>query len=135
MAFIGQTTIDFSQFPPNTVLQPVDCDASVYVGAWVRMTSLGIAVNALADSIVNSNVIGVCEAKLSATSCVVRFLGQTSDIFSGLDVTKEYFLSDTVAGDMTTTPPTASTHIVLKVGQPFSALSFVVLKGIRMERA
>lgn len=134
MSFIGQTTVDFSQFPPNTVLQPVSCDVSVYVGAWVRMTAFGIAVNAIADSIDNSNVIGVCEAKLSDTTCVIRFLGQTSNIFSGLDVSKEYFLSDSSEGEMTTVPPTMSAHVVLKIGQPFSETSFVVLKGIRMER-
>lgn len=135
MPFISQLTqTDFSV--PNSRIQNVDCDASVYVGAAVRMTALGVAVNALADTADNANVIGIVEEKQSATLCTVRFLGVTEgDIFVGLDVTKEYYLSDTVAGEITTTVPTLAGHIVLKLGQPFSATKFLVLKGIRIERA
>lgn len=135
MPFIGQTSLGFEAFPPNTVLDPVPCDPSVYVGAWVRMTTSGIAVNGLADSTDNSNIIGVAEQKLSITSCVIRFLGLTSDIYTGLDVTKEYLLSDSIPGGMDTVPPTASGHVILKLGQPFSSSAFVVLKGVRVVRA
>ena len=119
----------------NVVLTDVDCEASVYVGAAVIMQSSGIAKNALADSLANSNVIGIVESKSSTTKCDIRVMGRTGDILTGLDVTKEYFLSDTVAGGLSTSIPTTSGHVVIRVGQPFSATSFVVIKGQRVERA
>lgn len=119
----------------NVVLTNVDCEASVYVGAAVIMQSSGVAKNAIADSLANSNVIGIVESKASSVLCNIRVLGTTASIFAGLDVTKEYFLSDTVAGALTTTIPTTSGHVMLKLGQPFSATEFMVLKGQRVVRA
>jgi len=119
----------------NVILTNVDCEATVFVGAAVIMQSGGIAKNAIADSLANSNVIGIVESKSSSILCNIRVLGTTSAIYTGLDVTKEYFLSDTVAGELVTTVPTTSGHVVLKLGQPFSATDFVVLKGQRTVRA
>lgn len=118
----------------NVVLTNVPCDASVFVGAVVRMNT-GVAYNALADSADNSNMIGIAERKATSTLCDVRVLGVVSyDIYSGLDETKEYYLSDVTPGLITTTIPIAPGHIVLKVGQPYSTERMLVLKGIRMER-
>ena len=118
----------------EVVLYNVPCDPTVYVKAAVKMIG-GTAFNALADSLANSNVIGVVESKPSSTLCNIRVLGVSPGIFSGLDETKEYFLSDTVDGEITTTVPTASGHIILRVGQPFSGTKLLVLKGVRIERA
>ena len=124
------------QAAANVVLLNVDCDITVYVGAAVKMDIAGKAFNALADSFANSNVIGIVEAKPSTVKCHIRVLGVTSGhIFAALDPTKEYFLSATVAGGITSTPPTGSGEIVLNLGQPFSATQFLVNKKIRMERA
>ncbi len=113
----------------NIVLPDVPCEASVYVKAAVIMQVSGIAKNAIADSLSNSNVIGIVEAKGDLSHCDIRVLGITADIFSGLDVTKEYYLSDGVAGAITNIPPTASGSVLLKLGQPFSADEFLVSKG------
>ena len=43
----------------STILKNIDCDASVYVGSFVRINTSGIAVNAIADTYENSNVIGL----------------------------------------------------------------------------
>ena len=118
----------------NVVLLNVPCNSSVYVGAAVRMTSGGTAVNAQADSIANSNVIGVVEAKPSTNTCNIRVMGVSDAVFSGLDVTKEYYLSDAVAGQISTTIPTASGSVVLRVGQPFSATEFLMNKGQQVVR-
>lgn len=135
MAFIGQTSL-LDTSAANTRIQNVTCDATVYIGAAVRMNSSGVAINAIANSFDNSNVIGIVEEKASSTICTIRFLGVTLEgIYSGLDTTKEYFLSAITPGEITTTIPTASGHVVLKVGQPFSSSRFLVLKGQRMERA
>lgn len=118
----------------NVVLIDVPCEASVFIGAAVVVNGAGIARNAIADSLTNSNVLGIVESKASTTQCNIRLLGATSAIFTGLDVTKEYFLSDSIAGGLQTTIPTASGMIVLKLGQPLSDEEFVVLKGQRTVR-
>ena len=119
----------------NVLLSNVPCATAVYVGAAVRMDGTGTAQNAIATSAANSNIIGIVESKSSSTVCSIRVLGVSEGLFTGLDVTKEYYLSDTVAGDITTTVPTASGSIILKVGQPYSATDFLVLKGTRTVRA
>lgn len=118
----------------NVVLTDVPCNSSVYVGAAVRMTSGGTAVNAQGNSISNANVIGIVEEKSSTTICNIRVLGVSSSIFSGLDVTKEYYLSDSIAGLITTTIPTASGSVMLKLGQPFSSTEFLIIKGQQVVR-
>lgn len=119
---------------PNVVLTDVPCNAAVAVGDWVRLDGTSTCQKAIADSEANSNVLGVVEEKASAVLCTVRVLGVSSGIFAGLDVAQEYFLSASTAGAMTTTPPSASGEILLKLGQPFSATEFLVLKGMRIER-
>jgi hypothetical protein len=133
MAFIGQTSFPVSA-RDATKLEGITCEATAEIGHWVRMSG-GIAVRALADSFNNSNIIGVIEAKSNSTTCTIRFLGETDSIFSGLDETKEYYLSDVNPGEMTTAVPTTSGHIILKVGQPVTTTEFLVLKGIRIQRA
>lgn len=118
----------------NVVLLNVTCLSSVYVGAAVRMTSGGTAVNAQADALANANVIGIVEGKPTSTTCNIRVMGVSDAIFAGLDVTKEYYLSDAVAGQLTTTIPTASGSVVLKLGQPFSATEFLMNKGQQVVR-
>lgn len=119
----------------GVLLLNVTCDASVYVNACVRMDALGVAYNALADSEANSNMIGVAVEKPTATTCHIRVNGVTPAIYAGLDPTLEYYLSDTVAGEITTTIPVLSGHVVLRVGQPFSATRLFVNKGNRFVRA
>ena len=116
------------------ILENVPCDSTVYVGAAVYLNGAGIAHNGLADDEATSNIIGIVISKASSLLCTIRVLGVTPAIFAGLDVTKEYFLSDTVAGEITTTVPTNSGHVVLKLGQPFSTDKFVVIKSTRMVR-
>lgn len=134
MAFIQSTSLAFDQFPANSVIQPVECATSVSAGTWVYMDNSGIAQLALATTSASSNVIGICEAKLSVSSAVIRFHGLSTYVFAGLDTTKEYFLSAVTAGAMDITVPTNPGQIVLRLGQPLSATSFVVNKGLRMER-
>ena len=117
----------------NVFITNVACHSSVYVGAIVRMSST-TAVNALADTEGNSNMIGICETKLSTNVCNIRVLGVSGELYSSLDVTKEYYLSDSVAGGITTSIPTTSGHIVLKIGQPYTDKKLLVLKGQRSVR-
>ena len=88
------------------------------------MNSSGVALRAQADVIGNSNVIGFIESKSDSTTCNIRVLGVSEEIFTGLDVTKEYYLSAVTPGLITTAIPTGSGNVVLKMGQPFSDKSF-----------
>ena len=129
MARIGQTSI-FQE-----LLEEVVCEASVAIGDWIYLNSSNIGVSALADSEANSHIIGLVEDKPSATRATVRTHGISSELFTGLDVTKDYFLDESTAGAMTITPPTGSNEVVLRVGRPFSDKRFWVQMGIRMVRA
>ena len=134
MTFISQTIRASST--PDIVIPDTPCDPSVTVGDWVIMVS-GVAQKALADSLDNSNVIGLVESKNGSTSVNIRVLGVSAPIFVGLDESKEYYLSDSVAGTMApqNLVPTASGSVIIKLGQPYSPQRFLVLKGIRMQRS
>jgi hypothetical protein len=120
----------------NVLLTNQLCHTSVYVGSAVYIDSVTFELkNGLADAADTSNILGVVEAKTSSTRCNVRLLGATGSIFVGLDVTKEYYLSDTIAGLVQDTAPTLSGHYMLKLGQPLSTTAFLVLKGQRIRRA
>ena len=114
----------------NIILLNVPCDASVIITDAVRMSS-GLAVKAQADSVANANLIGIVQAKSSPTLCDIRVTGVSPTIFSGLDETKEYFLSAVTAGTIVDTPDSAGAgQVVLRVGQPFGLDQFLVNKGI-----
>lgn len=97
----------------------------------------GIAIKAQADSLDNSNTIGLVESKGTSVIANIRVLGLTPEIFTGLDESKEYFLDAATAGAMVPqgSHPTAAGHVILKVGQPFSSTQFLVLKGTRIVRS
>ena len=117
----------------GTVLLNVPCESNVAVGDAVRMLATGIARRAIADSVTNSNVLGIAIKKVTATICNVRVAGITEEIYTGLDVTAEYFLSESVDGGITTTPPTGAGEINLTIGQPFSDKRLFVARGRRIE--
>lgn len=129
-----QATYALSGSAGDNVIQDLPCDSSVYIGAVVRMSGSTV-VNALADSRANSNVIGICVSKSSSTLCNVQVIGFTDSIFSSLDVTKNYFLSDTVAGAITTTIPTTAGHVVLNLGKPLSSSKFILQPKTRLVRS
>lgn len=120
------------------VITNASFSGSAALGDWVRATPSSVFVPAIADSISNSNVVGVIETitNLSTSSPTgrIRVLGVTTGIFSSLDPSQEYFLSSTSAGKITTTIPTTSGHVVARVGQPVTSSKFLVLKGTRIIR-
>lgn len=132
MPFLGQTSLPVSS--PDLLLS-YTCDASVYVGAWVYLDAAGIIQNAIATSAALSNVVGIIESKPSATGCIVRIGGATRDLFVGLVRNAPYFLSTTVAGEMTTTIATAPGHVVLRLGTPMSDKKMLVAPQMRMVRS
>ncbi len=120
--------------PDPSIIKNTPCDNTVYVGSFVRVNSSGVAINAIANDYDNSNVIGIVENKNTLFNCDIRISGITSPIFSALDTTKDYYLSNTVSGAMTETIPTTTGHIKLKLGQAFSDTKFLFSKGERVVR-
>ena len=130
--FVG---VPSSNSDAGTVILGVSCDSDTYVGAAVYMLS-DVAKNAIATSMSTSNVVGIIEAKSSPIKCDIRFLGVTEEIFSGLDESKIYYLSDVTPGLISTIPIQNITgHVVLVLGQPFSSKKFLVSKGIPAVKA
>lgn len=119
---------------PNVVISNVPCDSTVIEGDIVIMVS-GVAFQADASTIETSNAVGIAENKLSSTLCDIRVIGVTADIYSGLDTTKDYYLSDTQPGKLTIIPPTASGTVLLRMGQAFTSTSFLVNKSLRVLRS
>ena len=126
--------VEYDLTSANIVLNNVPCESSVFVGAAVYMQASGIAKNAIATSIGQSNVIGIIQEKPELNLCNIRVIGVTPPVFTGLDVSKEYFLSDSVAGGVVTIAPSLSGHIVLRIGQPYSATEMLFIKGQRAVR-
>ena len=143
------------------VLENVPCDASVYVGAAVRMavsnvvpvmmsdwttlaelSSLDIttydaaAVNALADAFANSNVIGLVESKPTSTTCNIRIAGLTAANYFGLSVFDEYYLSSTQPGRIVTLAeaPVNPGEVLVRIGQPYSSTRLLYQRGDRIVR-
>ena len=109
----------------DNIIEAVTCDSTVAVGNVVRMSGSTV-VNALADSIGNSRVIGICVAKDDATTCDIQVTGFTASIFGGLSTNTKYFLSPTTPGAITTTVPTGSGEIVQPIGLAFSASVMII---------
>lgn len=136
MSIISQTSLPSSS--PDLVLFNQVSDASVITGDWVRLDNLGVLVKAFADDVDNANVFGLVESKNSPISANVRVGGVSEPVFLGLDVTKEYFLSDVLAGTMTkqgVNIPSDPNHVVIKLGQPVDATRFLVDRGLRFVRS
>lgn len=148
-------TIDQSA-SSGQVLLGMDCEATVFVGAAVRLESDSptelnmsqwpvlssllsmdastydtIAVNGLADSESNASIIGVVQNKPTSTTCDIRIIGPMSGIFSGLNVQKEYFLSDIHPGTIVPRDqaPSGSGKVLIRIGQAFGSSDFLVSRG------
>lgn len=146
----------------SQAIEGVTCDSSVYVGAFVKLTSDTlveanmddwtllsmvtainfseydvVAENALADSHSNANVIGVVYNKPTSTTCDIITSGVTPEIFISLDVQKEYYLSADVAGGIIASfdIPTEAGKVYLRLGKPVSSKKLSVNIGERIVRA
>ncbi len=109
----------------DNTIENTPCDASVTVGDIVRFSGSTI-VKAQANNFTNSKVIGVCTSKSTTTTCNVQVTGHTTTVFSGLSPATFYFLSDTTAGDVTTTPPATAGSYVIKIGIAYQSNKLIL---------
>lgn len=119
----------------NLVIPDLDCQITVYVGAAVRIQETGLVVNALANSIDNSDAVGMCVSKSATDKCTIRIGGATDDIFTGLTKGRNYFLSPTVSGGIQLTPATGTGRVWLKIGKAITDKRLNVNIGRRIERS
>lgn len=103
----------------DNIIENVACDSTVTVGNIVRIDG-STYVNALADNIDNAKIVGICVSKSDVNTCNVQITGFTDGIYAGLSTNTLYFLSDTIPGGLTTTPPTNPDSVVQLVGKPLS---------------
>lgn len=118
----------------DNIVEGLTCDSSVFVGAIVRLNSTTV-VNAQANNVANSEIIGICIEKPTSTSCNVLTCGFTGTIFSGLTAGENYFLSPSSAGQITTSVPTGSGQVVLQIGVALNTQQVVYRPSIRLVRA
>jgi hypothetical protein len=98
-----------------------DCDVLLVIGQFVYVDSLGILRAGLADDISTGKVIGVISGVDDSfgTPCDVKATGPVT-AYAGLTKGARYFLSDSVPGGISISPPTGSGRIVKFVGTALS---------------
>jgi len=132
----GQLDIAFDDSTgESSLIVTLNCDASVYVGAAVYLGVGDIAFNAIADDISTSLVFGFTISKPTATTCRVRVAGITENIFSGITEGSQYFLSDNVAGEISTSIPTTSGYVIAPLGTALTDQTIAIAIQARMKRA
>lgn len=112
------------------LLTNIPCDPSVYIGSAVYINQSGTVFPALANSLETSNVLGIVES-INGAICNVRLFGISRDLFAGLDVTKQYYLSATVPGSLTDTTPSENNSIKVVIGIPVDDKKLLVFKTER----
>lgn len=133
MSVISQTVRPSST--PDILVSYIHCDLSVVVGDWVRLNEQGVAIKAVADSFDNSTIFGLVEERGSGTNCVIRVAGISKELFTGLNITKPYFLDTLNPGLMSLSVPTSPGQIVLSLGRPISDKRFLVQPSLRLQRS
>lgn len=112
------------------LLTNIPCDPSVYVSSAVYINQTGTVFPALATSENTSNVLGIVES-INGNLCNIRLFGISKDLFSGLDVTKQYYLSSSVPGGLTDTPPSDNNSYKVVIGIPVDDKKLLVFKSER----
>jgi len=131
----SEQRIDLSLTTANPIVTNVACQGSVYVGAVVYAVSSGTVANAIGNSPATSKVIGICIKKQSTFLCDVLVGGYTPEIYSGLDVTKTYYLSDSVAGGLRDSSPTTPTRVQVRIGRALNDKILVFQPGTLLVRS
>ena len=141
------------------VLENVACESDVYVGAAVYLdevitgptmmsdwntlqevisldadNSSVIAKNALANAWETSNVVGIVESKPTSTTCNIRLYGASVNLYLGLDLNKDYYLSHTTPGLIVMGESAPKTGVLVRIGTPLSQRRLKVSIGERVDR-
>ena len=118
----------------DNTITGASCNSSVAVGDVVRLSGSNF-IEAQANTISGSNVLGVCTSKSSATICDVLTTGPSGNVFSGLTPGASYFLDPSSPGTLTTVVPTGAGNVVIHVGTAYSSQGLVFNPKIGLARA
>jgi len=92
-----------------------DCDTNVDVGDAVFTSSGGVLRKAKADSITTMPAIGYVTDKPTSSTCKIEMIFMEEGL-TGISNNQKYFVSPTVAGELTTSVPIAPGYIMQMVG-------------------
>ena len=119
----------------SPVENPMDTWPSLQILLAIENYSYGRkAFLACADTLENSNVLGVVVDKLSPTLCSIALPGSsTDDIYFGLDVEEEYYLSNVDPGYLISSSnfDLQSGTVLVRVGQALSETKLRLSRGDR----
>lgn len=101
-------------------------------GEWVRFNGT-LYVEALADSLVDSEAVGLITSIIDVDTFVVQGAGFTTSGVTGLTPGTQYWLSPTSAGDMTATEPTTNGQVSKPVFLAITAGSGWILEQRGLE--
>lgn len=119
---------------PN-LIEDVTFSGSVNVGDICQVSaSNGSIERAQANSISNTNVIGICVEKSSSTQGSLQVAGITEEIYSSLNPGSLYFLSASNPGELTTSAPSSSSNVVVQIGIATSAKRMLLIPSIKIVR-
>jgi hypothetical protein len=104
------------------------CPSTVSIGDIVTLTTADSVDRAIANSDSLSKVIGIAFSKPTTTSCEIVRSGRVEQ-YTGLTVGDVYWLSDSSAGTVTNTPPSAAGSWQVKIGHAESATTI----GVQIE--
>ena len=102
-----------------------NCTVTEQVGDAVFESAANTARQANANSNATMPVIGIVIQKPTATTCIIARSGEVSAFAAPLIVGQEYYAS-TTPGQITTTVPTASGHVVQYIGYARNTSTLVV---------
>ena len=105
---------------------PYACPIGVAVGEAVYLSGADAVDQAKADSVSTMPAIGLVASKPSAVRCIVRYNEEMGGL-AGLSPTATYYVSETTAGAITATAPSAIGQVIQRVGVARSATRIVVL--------
>lgn len=107
------------------VVTNLTCTTTTKVREAVYISADDTVKRAKADSIASARVFGFVTSKQSTTKCTVMTKGLLSG-FTGLVAGKTYFLDPSTIGAITTTPPSGSGQILLKLGRSLNSTTLYV---------
>lgn len=131
---IGQYDVDFNNALDGDYLQNLPCNSNVFIGAAVYWSGSQLEL-AIASSLTTSEVIGIVEAKPTATTARVRLSGRTTDVLTGLTLGATYWLSATDAGELVTSAPALSGSWVVAIGIAKTATKLLLNQHVLYQRA
>jgi hypothetical protein len=103
----------------------LSCDTSVEVGDYVYIRPDEVLDKAKGDSIATMPAIGKVTKKISSTECEISDDLIDQD-YTGIMAKQSIFISDTVAGQIQSFPPTMSGHVSQNVGIGLSSTKIKV---------